>query len=63
MGLDREKTNVNGGAIALGHPVGASGTRIILSVAYELQRRNGKYAVASLCIGGGQGIALIIERV
>ncbi|AWE08768.1 acetyl-CoA C-acyltransferase [Lysinibacillus sp. 2017] len=63
IGLDREKTNVNGGAIALGHPVGASGTRIILSAAYELQRRNGKYAVASLCIGGGQGIALIIERV
>lgn len=64
LGLDREKTNVNGGAIALGHPVGASGTRIILSAAYELQRRNnGKYAVASLCIGGGQGIALIIERV
>ncbi|MEK4387423.1 acetyl-CoA C-acetyltransferase [Solibacillus sp. FSL W7-1464] len=63
LGLDREKTNVNGGAIALGHPVGASGTRIILSAAYELQRRNGKYAVASLCIGGGQGIAVIIERV
>ena len=63
LGLDREKTNVNGGAIALGHPVGASGTRIILSAAYELQRKNGKYAVASLCIGGGQGIALIIERV
>jgi acetyl-CoA acyltransferase 2 len=63
LGLDREKTNVNGGAIALGHPVGASGTRVILSAAYELQRRNGKYAVASLCIGGGQGIALVIERV
>jgi acetyl-CoA acyltransferase 2 len=63
LGLEREKTNVNGGAIALGHPVGASGARIILSAAYELQRRNGKYAVASLCIGGGQGIALIIERV
>lgn len=63
LGLDREKTNINGGAIALGHPVGASGTRIILSAAYELKRRNGKYAVASLCIGGGQGIALIIERV
>ncbi|MER1986773.1 MAG: acetyl-CoA C-acetyltransferase [Solibacillus sp.] len=63
LGLDREKTNVNGGAIALGHPVGASGTRIILSVAYELARRGGKYAVASLCIGGGQGIALIIENV
>lgn len=62
LGLDRDKTNVNGGAIALGHPVGASGTRILLSVAYELQRRNGRYAIASLCIGGGQGIALIIER-
>lgn len=63
LGLDREKTNVNGGAIALGHPVGASGTRIILSAAYELKRRGGKYAVASLCIGGGQGIALVIENV
>lgn len=63
LGLDREKTNVNGGAIALGHPVGASGTRVILAAAYELARRNGRYAVASLCIGGGQGIALIIERV
>lgn len=63
LGLDREKTNVNGGAIALGHPVGASGTRVILSAAYELKRRGGKYAVASLCIGGGQGIALIIEAV
>ncbi|MEK4627125.1 MAG: acetyl-CoA C-acetyltransferase [Solibacillus sp.] len=63
LGLDREKTNVNGGAIALGHPVGASGTRILLSAAYELERRKGQYAVASLCIGGGQGIALVIERV
>lgn len=63
LGLNREKTNVNGGAIALGHPVGASGTRVILSVAYELKRRGGKYAAASLCIGGGQGIALIIEAV
>ena len=63
LGLDPEKTNVNGGALALGHPVGASGTRIILSVAYELKRRGGKYAVASLCIGGGQGIAIIIESV
>lgn len=63
LGLDREKTNVNGGAIALGHPVGASGTRVIIAAAYELARRNGRYAVASLCIGGGQGIALVIERV
>lgn len=63
LGLDREKTNINGGAIALGHPVGASGTRVIISAAYELKRRGGKYAAASLCIGGGQGIALIIEAV
>ena len=63
LGLDREKTNVNGGAIALGHPVGASGTRVILSAVYELKRRGGRYAAASLCIGGGQGIALIIEAV
>ena len=62
LGLDRSKTNVNGGAIALGHPVGASGTRILLSAAYELKRRNAKYAVASLCIGGGQGIAVVIEN-
>ena len=62
LGLDRSKTNINGGAIALGHPVGASGARVLLSAAYELKRRNGKYAVASLCIGGGQGIAVVIER-
>jgi len=63
LGLDREKTNVNGGAVALGHPVGVSGTRLLLSASYELQKRNGKYAVASLCIGGGQGIAVVIENV
>lgn len=63
LGLDREKTNVHGGAIALGHPVGASGARILLSVAMELQRENLQYAVASLCIGGGQGIAVVIEKV
>ena len=62
LGLDRDKVNVNGGAVALGHPVGASGTRVILSAAYELKRRGGKYAVASLCIGGGQGIAVVIEN-
>ncbi|WP_102028459.1 acetyl-CoA C-acetyltransferase [Salirhabdus sp. Marseille-P4669] len=61
--LDREKTNVNGGAIALGHPVGASGARILLSTSYELRRTNRKYAVVSLCIGGGQGIAMVIEHV
>ena len=62
LGLDREKVNVNGGAIALGHPVGASGARILLSLAYELKRRGDKYGVASLCIGGGQGIAVVIEH-
>ncbi|WP_010647525.1 acetyl-CoA C-acetyltransferase [Oceanobacillus massiliensis] len=59
--LDREKVNVNGGAIALGHPIGASGTRVLYSVMKELKRRNGRYGVASLCIGGGQGIAMIVE--
>lgn len=61
LGLDREKTNVNGGAIALGHPVGVSGTRVTLSAAYELKKRNKEYAVVSLCIGGGQGIAMVIR--
>jgi acetyl-CoA acyltransferase 2 len=61
--LPNEKTNVNGGAIALGHPLGASGTRITANLTYELQRRQGKYAIGSACIGGGQGIALLIERV
>ncbi|MBA9027307.1 acetyl-CoA C-acetyltransferase [Peribacillus huizhouensis] len=63
LGLDRDKTNVNGGAIALGHPVGASGTRILLSLAYELKRRGGHFGIASLCIGGGQGIAVVLENV
>lgn len=60
--LDPAKTNVNGGAIAVGHPLGASGTRIMNHLVYELQRRNGKYALGSACIGGGQGIAIIIEK-
>jgi acetyl-CoA C-acetyltransferase/acetyl-CoA acyltransferase 2 len=63
LGLDREKTNVNGGAIAVGHPLGASGTRIMNHLTYELERRKAKYAVGSACIGGGQGIAIVIERV
>ncbi|MEK4299117.1 thiolase family protein [Oceanobacillus sp. FSL W8-0428] len=61
LGLDREKVNVNGGAIALGHPIGASGTRLLYSLVKELKRRGKKYGVASLCIGGGQGIAMIVE--
>lgn len=61
LDLDRDKTNVNGGAIALGHPLGASGTRVVYTLIKELQRRGGKYGIASLCIGGGQGIAMIVE--
>lgn len=61
--LDRSKTNVNGGAIALGHPLGATGTRLVLTVLHELHRRRGRYALATACIGGGQGIAMIVERV
>jgi acetyl-CoA C-acetyltransferase/acetyl-CoA acyltransferase 2 len=63
LGLNPEKTNVNGGAIAVGHPLGASGTRIMNHLVYELHRRNAKYALGSACIGGGQGIAIVIERV
>lgn len=63
LGLDREKTNVNGGAIALGHPLGASGARLALTVITELHKRGGRYGLASLCIGGGQGVAAIFERV
>lgn len=62
LNLNPDKTNVNGGAIAIGHPLGASGTRVILTLAYELRRRNLKYGVASLCIGGGQGIAIVLEN-
>jgi len=61
LGLDREKVNVNGGAIALGHPLGASGTRLVITVLYELKRRKKKYGLATACIGGGQGIAMIVE--
>ncbi len=61
LGLDRERVNVNGGAIALGHPLGASGARLVLTLLMELRRRGKKYGVASACIGGGQGIAMIVE--
>ena len=63
LGLNRDKTNVNGGAIALGHPLGATGTRLILTLLLELRRRNQRYGLATACIGGGQGIAMIIESV
>ena len=62
LGLPRERTNVNGGAIAIGHPLGATGGRIMNHLVYELERRQAKYALGSACIGGGQGIAVIIER-
>src|SRR5438445_3803314 len=61
LGLDREKVNVNGGAIAPGHPLGATGTRLVITLLYELRRRKKKYGLATACIGGGQGIAMIVE--
>jgi acetyl-CoA C-acetyltransferase len=61
--FDREKVNVNGGAIAIGHPFGATGGRLLLSISMELQRRKARYGLVSLCIGGGMGIAMIVERV
>ncbi|MCZ7428836.1 thiolase family protein [Micromonospora sp. WMMA1949] len=63
LGLDEERVNVNGGGIALGHPTGQSGARLVVSLLHELARRDGRYGVASLCVGGGQGIAAVIERV
>jgi acetyl-CoA acyltransferase 2 len=63
LGLDRSRTNVNGGAIALGHPLGATGTRLVLTLLHELHRRAGRYGLATACIGGGQGIAMILERI
>jgi len=62
LGLDRGKTNVNGGAIALGHPLGATGTRLLLTLLYELRRRKARYGLSTACIGGGQGIAVILEN-
>ena len=62
LGLDPEKTNVNGGAIALGHPIGASGCRILITLLYEMIKRDSKYGLATLCIGGGMGTTMIIER-
>jgi acetyl-CoA C-acetyltransferase len=63
MGWDMDKVNVLGGAIALGHPVGASGTRILITLLYEMLRRDVGLGLASLCIGGGQGVAMVVERV
>src|SRR6185503_8744899 len=62
LGLDEAKLNVNGGAIAIGHPLGATGVRLAITLARELQRSGGRYGIASMCIGGGQGTALLLER-
>ncbi|MEZ5315789.1 MAG: acetyl-CoA C-acyltransferase, partial [Vicinamibacterales bacterium] len=59
---DRDRTNVNGGAVALGHPLGMTGTRLLLTLLLELGRRGSRYGLATACIGGGQGIAAIVER-
>jgi acetyl-CoA C-acetyltransferase len=63
VGIPREKLNVNGGAVALGHPIGMTGARLILTAVHELRRRGGRYAVATLCIGGGEATAMLIEAV
>ena len=63
LGIDVEKVNVNGGAVGLGHPLAATGTRLVLTLAHELKRSGGRYGIATACIGGGQGIALIIESI
>jgi len=63
LGLDPNKVNVNGGAIALGHPIGASGARITVSLLHEMKKRQSRYGLATLCIGGGMGTALIIENI
>ena len=62
LGFDRERLNVNGGAIALGHPTGCSGTRIVVTLLHELERRDGRYGLATLCVSGGQGMAVLFER-
>jgi acetyl-CoA acetyltransferase len=63
LGLDPDKVNVNGGAIALGHPLGASGARLMTMLVHELRRTGGHYGLATMCIGVGQGIATIVERI
>ena len=62
MGWDPAKVNVNGGAIAIGHPIGASGARVLVTLLAEMERRNAKRGLATLCIGGGMGIAMCLER-
>ena len=62
LGIDAAKVNVNGGAVALGHPIGASGCRVLVTLLHEMQRRDAKKGLAALCIGGGMGVALAVER-
>ncbi|MEE3206942.1 MAG: acetyl-CoA C-acetyltransferase, partial [Pseudomonadota bacterium] len=62
LGWDLSKVNVNGGAIAIGHPIGASGTRVLITLIHEMIKRDSKKGLATLCIGGGQGIAMCLER-
>jgi acetyl-CoA C-acetyltransferase len=62
LGIDPAKVNVNGGAIAIGHPIGASGCRILVTLLHEMQRRDAKKGLAALCIGGGMGVSLALER-
>jgi acetyl-CoA C-acetyltransferase len=63
LGLDESKVNVNGGAIALGHPIGASGTRVLVTLLYALEQRGARRGLASLCLGGGNAVAMMVERV
>jgi len=63
LGIDRERLNPVGGAIALGHPLGSSGSRILVSLLGHLERTGGRYGIASLCVGVGQGVAMLVERV
>jgi acetyl-CoA C-acetyltransferase len=62
LGIDMDKVNVNGGAVALGHPIGASGARVLVTLLYELIRRNAHKGIAALCLGGGNSVAMAIER-
>jgi acetyl-CoA C-acetyltransferase len=62
LGLDMNKVNVNGGAVAIGHPIGASGARVLVTLLYEMQRRDAKKGIAALCLGGGNAVAMAIER-
>jgi acetyl-CoA C-acetyltransferase len=62
LGFDLDKTNVHGSGISLGHPIGATGSRVLVTLAYEMKRRNLKHGLATMCIGGGMGIAMVVER-